>query len=328
MVDANTNQLSDQKALILNIQRMSTEDGPGIRTTVFFKGCTLSCAWCHNPESISFLPDTQWTRSRCIGCRHCVNVCRSGAISMLDEGITIDRDKCIRCLMCAGVCPAAALEVKGGEWESEKLAHEVLKDRVYFEKSQGGVTASGGEAMAQADFVSRFFSYLKKKGIHTALDTCGMCTGEAFEKVLPYTDLVLYDLKLMDSALHKKFTGKTNETILKNILLAADAMRAEGNPKELWIRTPVIPGATASDENIRAIGSFIAANLNDVVSRWDLCAFNNLCRDKYRALGREWLFSETELMEKDEMNRYASLAAGTGVKPEIVHWSGATRLDD
>lgn len=247
---------------------------------------------------------------------------------MLDEGITIDRQRCIRCFVCAEECPAAALEVKGEEWEIEKLARETLKDRAYFEKSKGGVTASGGEAMTQADFVSRFFSYLKEKGIHTALDTCGMCTKEAFEKVMPYTDLVLYDLKLMDSPLHKNFTGRPNETILKNSLLVADAMRVKGNPKELWIRTPMIPDVTANDDNIGAIGRFIAANLDDVVSRWDLCAFNNLCHDKYRILGREWLFSETELMKKEEMNHYAALAAGTGVKPEIVHWSGATRLDD
>lgn len=315
-------------ALILDIQRMSTEDGPGIRSTVFFKGCTLSCLWCHNPESIYKDKEIQWIETKCIGCKTCINTCPNDALSMSDNGIIINRERCQRCLSCAKECPTLAMEVKGDYWEVEELVNEVIKDIVYFEKSNGGVTASGGEAMMYPDFVYDFFKSLKKLSIHTALDTCGMCSQEALEKVLRYTDLVLYDIKLFDSATHKRFTGQSNKIVLENLLFIADEIRQDKIPSKLWIRTPIIPDATASEENIKQIGEFIANNLNDVVSRWDLCAFNNLCKDKYKRLNIDWMFSfnDTKLLKKDEMNYYVSVAKKTGVNPEIVHWSGATQV--
>lgn len=313
------------KGLILNIQRMSTEDGPGIRTTVFFKGCSLSCKWCHNPESISWKKEIQWIETRCIGCNTCINKCQSGALSMTDDGIKIDRAKCILCLSCANECPTLALEVKGEEWELQNLVDEVIKDRAYFGKSGGGVTVSGGEALLQPVFVSNFLEKLKGLGIHTAVDTCGMCSKEALQMVLPYTDLVLYDIKLMDPKAHDRYTGQSNERILDNISFIAEMMKSSQKPKELWIRTPIIPGATANTDNIKSIGSFITLNLKDYVSRWDLCAFNNLCRDKYRRMDMEWMFSKAELMEKEEMENLAKNATESLVNPEIVHWSGAIK---
>lgn len=316
------------KALILNIQRMSTEDGPGIRTTVFFKGCSLSCAWCHNPESISGHKEIQWIETRCIGCKNCIRVCKNEALMPEKEGIRIDRDKCKRCLTCANECPGLALEIKGEDSELQSLVKEVLKDKAYFEKSEGGVTVSGGEPLLQYRFVSGFLEILKHEGVHTAVDTCGMCSPDALEDVLAFTDLVLYDMKLMDSGLHKRYTGSGNNVILQNLLTIGELMRKSNTPKELWIRTPVIPGATADDENIRKIGEFIAQNLKDVVSRWDLCAFNHLCRDKYRRLDKEWVFKDTKLLSRDEMEHKAKIARDSGVNPDIVHWSGAVRLEE
>ena len=318
----------DKKALILNIQRMSTEDGPGIRTTVFFKGCSLACAWCHNPESISHFKEIQWIETKCIGCKTCINNCVNDSLIMNETGIRIDREKCIRCLKCADSCPTLAIEVKGEEWSLENLVAEVIKDRAYFEKSGGGVTVSGGEALLQGEFVCEFLKKLNELKIHTAVDTCGMCSEDTIRGVLPCTDLILYDIKLMDPVLHKRFTGQSNEKIIRNLIFIAEIMRKNENPKEIWIRTPIIPGATDFKDNIEKIGIFIKENISDVVTRWDLCAFNNLCRDKYKRLYINWLFNDTKLVIKEYMENITNIAAIAADSKDLVHWSGATRLEE
>ena len=315
---------SDNNAVILEIQRMSTEDGPGIRTTVFFKGCTLRCAWCHNPESLSPKPQIHWVGVRCIGCGICIKACPNKALSSTDKGISIDRKVCAGCGACAKECPSTAMELLGKTWELHALIREVLKDRAYFEKSGGGVTISGGEPTAQARFSAAFLKGLQDAGIHTALDTCGMCPKENLEMILPHADLVLFDIKLIDSARHKALTGAANDLILSNLATVARSMKERGAPSELWIRTPVIPEATSSRENVAAIGRYLAANLNGAVSRWELCSFNNLCRDKYVRLGMDWAYKEYGLVAKSAMEDLAAAAADSGVDPKIVHWSGAT----
>jgi len=316
------------KARVLEIQRMSTEDGPGIRTTVFFKGCSLRCIWCHNPESISPKPQVHWIGTRCIGCRTCIDVCRSGALSLEQDGMEIDRSRCIGCGTCAEECPSTAMEILGKEWTLDDLTHEVIKDRAYFEKSEGGVTVSGGEPGMQAQFVAKFLKSLREKGLHTALDTCGLCSREAFDLLLPYSSMVLYDLKEIDPEKHKKFTGETNEKIFRNILYVSEYMESHLYPATLWIRTPIIPGLTAREENIAGIGRFITENLKGVVDRWELCAFNNLCRDKYIRLGLEWMLKDSLLLKKDFMETLAGTAKSSGVDPDIVFWSGSTRLEE
>lgn len=316
------------KARILEIQRMSTEDGPGIRTTVFFKGCSLRCAWCHNPESILPKPQVQWIGSRCIGCRTCIEACRSGALSLEEDGMKIDRSRCIGCGTCAEECPSTAMEILGKEWTLDDLIHEVIKDRAYFEKSKGGVTVSGGEPGMQAQFAANFLKSLRERGLHTALDTCGLCSREALDLLLPYSSMVLYDLKEIDPEKHKKFTGETNEKIFRNLLYVAEYMKSHLYPSTLWIRTPVIPGLTAEAENISGIGRFIAENLDGIVTRWELCAFNNLCRDKYIRLGLDWILKDSLLLKKDFMETLAGAARSSGVDPGIVFWSGSTRLEE
>jgi pyruvate formate lyase activating enzyme len=317
-----------REALVLEIQRMSTEDGPGIRTTVFFKGCGLKCVWCHNPESISPHPQVHWISSRCIGCKTCLEVCPNGALSFAQDGILIDRGVCKGCGSCAGECPSNALELLGKKWALDSLIAEAVKDRAYFEKSGGGVTVSGGEPVVQARFVAAFFMGLRKAGIHTALDTCGLCGRDVLDSLLPHTNMVLYDMKEIDSDRHRRFTGSPNEAIFENLIHVSEYMRTYGQPEQLWVRTPVIPGATAREDNIRGIGEFIASHLGDSVSRWDLCSFNNLCRDKYVRLGLEWSFKNAELLTKEFMEELAEVARGSGVDPDIVRWSGSTKLDD
>lgn len=318
----------EPKGTILEIVRMSTEDGPGIRTTVFFKGCPLRCAWCHNPESISPKPQLWWVGSRCIGCKTCLSICREGALRLTETGMIIDRDRCIGCGDCARECPGTALELKGENWSVADLVTEVLKDRAYFETSGGGVTLSGGEPTFQADFAAAVLKSLREKGLHTALDTCGLCSRDALDRVLPYAALVLFDIKLIDADLHKKFTGHDNPRILENLLYVADYMRSHVHPSALWIRTPLIPGATAAKENISGIGRFIKDHLKDGVDRWELCAFNNLCRDKYLRLNQEWAYANEDLLAQSFLDELADAAKSSGVDPDRVFVTGAARLEN
>lgn len=326
-MEAAKNSVLDQKATILQIQRMSTEDGPGIRTTVFFKGCSLNCLWCQNPESISMKPEIQWMGTRCIGCLTCVHVCPKGALSAGDAGIVIDRTLCDRCGLCTEKCPSTAMDLIGREWSLGDLADEVQKDRVYFEKSGGGITLSGGEPAMQGQFAADFLAEMHRRGIHTALDTCGHCSRSTLEILLPHTDLVLYDIKDIDPERHRRFTGSSNERILENSIFVARHMEERGRPGSLWIRTPVIPDATAREENIRGIGRFIADNLHPAVQRWELCSFNTLCRDKYVRLNREWFFRDHDSLTEEFMERIAAVARDSGIDPALVHWSGPTKFE-
>jgi pyruvate formate lyase activating enzyme len=311
---------------ILRIQRMSTEDGPGIRSTVFFKGCPLACVWCHNPESISAKLQIHWEKTRCIGCRSCIEACIKGALAATETGIAIDRSKCDSCDACVQACPSTAMEIYGEACEVNDLVREVLKDETYFQKSGGGVTLSGGEPTMQPLFAKAVLSAFKQCGIHTALDICGQCSWETLDALLPYTDLVLYDLKEINSDKHKEFTGVSNTRILENLILLSRFMKEHRLPGELWIRTPLIPGCTAAPENLQGIGIFIKEHLGSSVNRWELCTFNNLCIHKYEGLGIDWDFRKTALLSRDEADRLASLARESEVDPGIVHLSGPMRV--
>lgn len=310
---------------ILHLQRLSTEDGPGIRTTVFFKGCLLKCTWCHNPESISPAIQNQWFATRCLDCRTCLETCPNGCLKMTLDGLVIDRVHCQVCGACSEACPAGAIEALGKTVTVDGLIMELLKDRAYYEKSGGGVTLSGGEPTLQVDFTEALLRGLKKEGIATALDTCGLCSTRTLDRLLPFTDLVLYDLKLFDNEQHRKYTGQPNTLILSNLLYIRDFIKTQNRPMDMWIRTPLIPGATASDENLTALGKFIATNLEGSISRWQLCAFNNLCRDQYARLGLDWEFAQTPLMTAEEIGRYRQAAERSGLDPDIIHATGATR---
>ena len=310
------------KGTILEIQRMSTEDGPGIRTTVFFKGCTLRCSWCHNPESISPRPQPQWIETRCIGCGTCRDICPEKALVWEDSGIRIDRRLCRGCGTCAEECPSTALEMWGREWEVEALAAEVAKDKAYFEQSGGGVTASGGEATMQPEFLAGILAACKARGLHTALDTCGQTSREALIRVLPMVDLVLFDLKEIDPERHRGFTGHSNKLILENLMFITGAI---GKKPAVWLRTPIIPGATDDPGNIRGLGEFISRNLRNKIDRWELCAFNNLCRDKYLRLGLEWEFREADLMTVERMDELTEIARVASGMPDMTLWTGSTR---
>ena len=216
------------------------------------------------------------------------------------------------------------MELLGRKWNADDLVAELEKDKAYYAGSGGGVTISGGESTMQKDFVVHVLEGLRRRGIHTAIDTCGVFSQDAANEILPRTRLVLFDIKLIDPGLHKRYTGSSNERILENLARTARLLRTHLHPETLWVRTPVIPGATDSDENIDGIGRFLSTLPENAVSRWELCAFNHLCADKYTRLGKAWDFAEANPVEEQTMEHLVAVARSSGIDPEIVFWTGTT----
>lgn len=237
--------------IVFDIQRFCIHDGPGIRTVVFFKGCPLHCRWCQNPEGLNPQVEISFTRERCVGCRECLKVCPLGAITFEKIG-RIDRELCDRCGKCAEVCCAAALRVVGRAYTGGQLLEEATADMLFFSSSGGGITLSGGEPTYQAEFLAGFLPLCKERGLHVALETCGHVSWEALEQLLPLVDLVLYDIKAVDSALHLKLTGVSNELVLANLERALDEYRSK-----VAIRVPLIPGLTATVRNLADIARLL-----------------------------------------------------------------------
>jgi pyruvate formate lyase activating enzyme len=241
--------------------------------------------------------------------------------------MTIDREKCEGCGTCAEECPSTALELLGKNWVVSDLAEELLKDSAYFTQSGGGITISGGEATLQWRFVSELLQEIKNRGQHTAIDTCGIIKSEALDAILPLTDIVLFDLKEMDPGKHLEYTGAPLDIVLDTFREVVRRKEQQNVPFELWVRTPLIPGKTARIDNITTIGQFISRVAEGTVTRWDLLAFNNLCKDKYTRLGMEWEFEGLELIEQEELDALGEAARQSGVDANIVHISGSTRIE-
>jgi len=304
---------------IVNVQRFSTEDGPGIRTTVFFKGCPMHCPWCQNPETLRPVPEVVWNRGRCLGDRGCVDACPEQAISAGDEGIVIDRRRCTGCGACVDYCPAEALEMHGRRLSLDELFDLVQRDAAFYESSGGGVTVSGGEPLAQPEGAVALLRRLHAAGTHTALDTCGAVAERPFAEALEFVDLVLLDVKTVDPSKHERLTGVPFERV------AASARLVEQSGKRVWVRTPVIPGYTDDEEDLRAVARFVRDTLTRC-ERHDLLAFSNLCRSKYEQLDLEWELAQTPLVEAARMARLCGLVRAEGVAN--VRWSGPTRLEE
>jgi len=313
-----------EQGFIFNIQRFSTEDGPGIRTTVFFKQCPLKCIWCHNPESILRDRQLEWFKHKCIGCNTCIDICKYRALSFSESGLIIDRDICISCAECSDECPSTALHMWGEYWNLNDLFHEIQKDKVYYTQSKGGITVSGGEPTIQSDFIMKILKMCKENNIHTALDTCGYAPKHIYRKLLPFVDLGLFDIKEIDLEKHQRFTGIPNDLILKNAIWIARYIK--NNNKQFWVRTPIIPNYTATEKNIKGIGEFIVKKLNNIPERWDLLAFNNLCTAKYERINLEWPLKDEPLMLKAQMKAFIEIAKNTGVKNP--KWSGLVKKQD
>jgi pyruvate formate lyase activating enzyme len=307
----------DLIGLVFNIQLHSTEDGPGIRTSIFMKGCPMRCPWCHNPEGIKPSPELIWHETRCLGSEECLRACPRSALQLTPQGMIINRSLCDACGRCVSACPASALEVIGKTYTVDELAARALQDRVFYEKSGGGVTLSGGEASMQTDFSMTLMKRLRQERIHLALDTCGGTKWPNLWRLVDQADLVLYDLKLMDRDQHRKLTGISLDLVLDN------AREISKSGKPLWVRTPIIPGVNDTKENIRKTARFINENL-PTVERYDLLAFNNTCASKYQRLGLNWNLEKEGLIPEEIMEKLAGAAEEERL--DFVHWSGLTRM--
>jgi pyruvate formate lyase activating enzyme len=297
--------------IVFDIRRFSIHDGPGIRTTVFLKGCPLRCFWCHNPEGLRPKPEIQFFSSRCIGCGECVRACPEGAQGLsAEDGRVFNRELCVVCGQCVETCYPGGLQITGQAMTVEEVVLEVLKDRTFYETSNGGVTLSGGEPLLQAEFSLALLRRCLEEGLHTAVETTGFARWETLAEFLPLTDLFLMDLKHMDEAKHRQATGVSNERILAN----ARQLAQSGKP--VLFRVPVVPGVNDTPAEIAAIAQFVqelAAQAEPGRIELELLPFHRMATDKYTSLGMDYRARELQTPPKEQMAALAEAARQVGV---------------
>ena len=298
-----------KSGLITDIQRFSLNDGPGIRTTVFLKGCNMRCTWCHNPETLSHQKEIMFYEGKCIGCGKCFEVCPSGVHGIVDGAHVIDRSKCTLCGKCTDNCYAEALVFSAKEMTSDEVIAEVLQDKVYYDESKGGVTLSGGEVTCQKDFALEIVNKCKENGIKTAIETNMLMPFEQIKELLSAVDLVMFDIKIFDSSEHKKHTGVENAQILKNARLLDEL----GVP--FIVRTPLIPNVTDSDENLLAIAEYLAPSKN--LLYYEILNFNPLGASKYKSLNSANAFEEARPFERSVLEKKAEELMKFGIKVKV-----------
>jgi pyruvate formate lyase activating enzyme len=295
--------------IVFDIKKFSIHDGPGIRTTVFFKGCPLRCWWCHNPEGLASEPELIFRASRCICCEACLSACEQDAISLNDCTPSTDISRCTLCGACVEACYAEAREIVGREMTVAQVMAEIERDVPFYDESDGGVTFSGGEPLLQWDFLLALLRACKAKEIHTAVDTCGFAPWEAFDAVREYVDLFLYDLKLMDDARHRQFTGVFNESTLSNL----EALSRQGH--NIIVRVPLVPGVNDDDANIRQTGMFLAGlpHLDGV----DILPYHRMGSEKYEQLNKTYRLPETLSPSNERVAELAQVLEEFGLRVKI-----------
>ncbi len=285
--------------IITTIQRMSIHDGPGIRSTIFLKGCNLHCLWCHNPETYSAKIELEWIADKCIGCGECMSVCRTGALTV-DAGIVqLDKKKCMSCFVCMSNCFTGALQKVGREISPAETFSEIEQDFPFFKESQGGITISGGEPMLQEQYVTETLQLFKNAGCHTAIETNLTVPWEKYQRVLEYIDLVMADLKLMNDQKHRQWTGGSNRQVLENIL------KLEQSGKAYWLRTPIVPRVNHSKKEVEEIVAFVSGLKN--IQKFELLPFHSLAASKYKNLGIDNFFEEENTISQKELECYNSI---------------------
>ena len=304
--------INDKKGVVFNIQRYSIHDGPGIRTTVFLKGCPLSCLWCQNPESQSIKPEIFYNVERCVGCGKCITVCPAKAIEMGDAKVITDRNICTGCGSCVDACPEEARELMGKYMTVEEVVEEVMKDDIFYQRSGGGVTISGGEPFTQWKFSANILKHCRERSAHTAIETCGYAPWETMERVLQYTDLVLYDLKHMDPKEHMKLTGVSNELILENVRRIWHERHIP-----IWIRVPVIPGYNDSPANIDALAGFVVNELSPFL-QIHLLPYHRLGESKVQQLEKPGPKLSADPPDEAHMQSLKEIVEARGLKKVFV----------
>lgn len=295
------------QGMVYNIQRMSLQDGPGLRTTVFLKGCPLRCIWCSNPESQLVKPQMMCFENLCSGCGNCMNTCPNGAVIEKDGKFGRDTEKCTNCGACVESCRTEAREMSGRMMSVEEVMHEVRKDSLFYENSDGGVTFGGGEPTAGGQFFLDLLSAAYNEGFHITVDTCGVCPEERFDKTIEMADLFLFDCKHMDPEEHKKLTGMDNKLILRNMRAALSSK------KEVRIRMPLMPNMNDSEENIAAMASFLAEFGKKKVEVMPYHAFG---KGKYAALSMT--YPEIPAYTPEQLKIVMQRFTDHGLETEIV----------
>ncbi len=273
------------EGLMFNIQRYSIQDGPGIRTTISLKGCPLKCKWCSNPESQNPYPEIMVRKARCNGCGKCLDVCACGAITLNEDTVQIDRSRCDLCMKCADVCPTETIESTGKYMSLKEAMEEVGKDELFYRNSGGGVTLSGGEPLYQPEFTLSLLKECKERALSTALDISGYVSWRVLDRVLKYTDLVLFDIKHLEPAIHRKGTGRGNQLILENLKKIVDA-----GQRRVWLRIPIIPNYNDSEQYIEKLAEAVTKMPVEKIS---LLSYHEWGKPKYESLGRDYLFSDS-----------------------------------
>ena len=298
-----------KSGLVTDIQRFSLNDGPGIRTTVFLKGCNMKCSWCHNPETISHKKELMFYKNKCIGCGRCFNTCPSGVHSVVDGVHVIDREKCTLCGKCVELCYAEALVFSASEKTSDEVMFEVLQDKIYYDESNGGVTLSGGEVTCQKDFALEIIEKCKQNGIKTAIETNLLLPFEQIKDLLAAVDLVMFDIKIFDSDEHKKHTLVDNKQILENVKKLDEL----GVP--FIVRTPLIPDVTDSIENLSAIAEYISETKN--LLYYEILNFNPLGASKYESLAKNNEFAAAKPFVNTKLDELAKQLEKFNVKVKV-----------
>ena len=289
---------------VFRIERFSTHDGPGIRTTVFLKGCPLRCTWCHSPESQSAEPELLFREDRCIRCFECVDDCQLGALSSVDGTLVIDRNVCRWCGDCADGCPTGARTQSGSVMTESRLMDEIVRDTIFYDQSGGGVTFSGGEPMMQPEFLAAMLDACRMRRIHTAVDTCGAASPGTLDRIADRADLFLFDLKHLDEARHRHVTGTSNAQILDNL----ETLASRG--ANVIVRFPLVPDVNDAPEHIERLGQFVASL---GLSRIDVLPYHRAGSGKYPATGRTYGLAGIEPPTTESRERALRILAGCGL---------------
>jgi pyruvate formate lyase activating enzyme len=298
------------KGLIFDIKRYAIHDGPGIRTTVFLKGCPLRCQWCHNPEGQESNPEIMVRSSRCVEeCQDCISQCPQSAISKQGGIISVDQSKCDFCGICRDVCVYDAIDIVGREVDVQDVVDEIEKDRIFFDESGGGISFSGGEPLMQDDFLEALVEEFKRREMRVTVDTCGYAPFDVLDRIRENVDLFLYDIKIMDDTKHKEYTGASNQLIIENLRKLSE----KGAP--IAVRIPIIPGVNDDEENIQSIAKFLLSL--DNIKHINLLPFHSGGIEKYKRLGKKTQAKTVEPPSREKIERIKKILEDSGFLVKI-----------